>query len=67
MGDYGDYGGYGGRRASGGYGGHHGKRKRESEAFDTLKQLLHSLIYLGDDVLPVRGRAGLRARGPGLH
>ncbi|GAB4821122.1 hypothetical protein N2152v2_008168 [Parachlorella kessleri] len=52
MGDYGDHGGYGGRRASGGYGGHHGKRKRESEVFDPLKQLLHSLIYLGDDVLP---------------
>jgi hypothetical protein len=54
MGDYYDQGGQhgGGRRASGGYGGHH-KRKRESEPIDPLRQLLHTLIYLGDDAIPV--------------
>lgn len=61
--DGGGQGHYGARRPGGGYGGGGHKRKRESEPIDPLKQLLHALIYLGDDALPVRRAAGSEARG----
>ena len=61
SGGYGDGGG-GGGGYSGGGGGYH-KRKRQEEPVDPLKQLLSTLIYLGDDALPVRAAAGTLPKG----